>query len=120
MDQNSAPRPTGTCSTKAIDHVKIKPRTQPVEQAARHQSDQEDLPRGAEQQHHANASVAEHRNPPRMALSAGADGLQIVSAGADGLQIVSAGADGLQKVAASPNDRPQPISIDSRSNARTC
>ena len=95
-----APRPTGTCSTKAIDHVKIKPRTQPVEQAARHQSDQEDLPRGAEQQHHANASVAEHRNPPRMA--------------------VSAGADGLQKVAASPNDRPQPISIDSRSNARTC
>jgi hypothetical protein len=75
MDQNSAPRPTGTCSTKAIDHVKIKPRTQPVEQAARHQSDQEDLPRGAEQQHHANASVAEHRNPPRMAVSAGADGL---------------------------------------------
>jgi hypothetical protein len=110
MDQNSAPRPTGTCSTKAIDHVKIKPRTQPVEQTARHQSDQEDLPRGAEQQHYANASVAEDRNPPRMA----------VSAGADGLQMVSAGADGLQKVAASLNDRPQPISIDSRSNARTC
>jgi hypothetical protein len=43
-----------------------------------------------------------------------------VSAGADGLQMVSAGADGLQKVAASPNDRPQPISIDSRSNAHTC
>jgi hypothetical protein len=43
-----------------------------------------------------------------------------VSAGADGLQMVSAGADGLQKVAASLNDRPQPISIDSRSNARTC
>ena len=51
---------------------------QPVEQAARYQSDQQELPRGAEQQHHANAnaSVAEHRNPPRIAVSAGADRVQ--------------------------------------------
>ncbi len=51
---------------------------QPVEQAARHEGDQQDRPPGVEQQHHADADggVPEHRDPPRIAVSASTDGLQ--------------------------------------------
>ena len=55
----------------------LEPNQQPIEQTARHQCDQQDRPRGAEQQYHADTDggIPEHRDPPRIAVSVGTDGL---------------------------------------------